>query len=234
MQAVEDSELSARISRLIRAWREDRELSQQLLADRAGISKNAVSLYERGGASPSIHQVEKIVNALRMSFSRFLQGPNGMQEDLGILDSYDMMPKDATTLVKTVSCLFFVGVPVGGFAEENSEGIREMPEDLLPHDDMVVVKINNGMMYPTLIEGDLVLVDTRVKKPKSNDVVCAEMGGATYIARFKRQDRTTGLIPDNPRYEPVTSKRMRDVTIFGQVVKLIHRDVTVANSYFPV
>lgn len=233
MKGETDGELGQRIARLIRAWREDRELSQQLLADRAGISKNAISLYERGEASPSVHQIEKIVNALRMTLGRFLQGPNGFMDEDSIVDAYDIVSERLRS-VQTTECLLFNGVPLDGFGGENAGGIYEMPESEVAHDGIVVVKIVNSMMYPTLIEGDLVLVDTRVKKPKSNDVVCAAMGGQSYVARFKRQDRTTGLCPDNPRYEPVTSKRMKDVTIFGQVIKLIHRDITLANPYFPL
>ena len=233
MRAIEGEDIESRVAQLIKAWRIERGLSQQILADRAGMSKNAVSLYERGESSPSVHQIGKIVAALNLNVIRFLAGPNGFEAGTTEVDAYDIV-EDTPRLVRTIECLLFDGVPEGGFDKENAGGVHEMPEQELAHDDIVVVRINNGMMYPTLLEGDLVLVDTRVKKPKSNAIVCALYKEKPIIARYRRQDRQVSLIPDNPRYEPVGSKRMRDAKILGEVVRLISRDVGLERPFFPV
>jgi SOS-response transcriptional repressor LexA len=198
------------------------------------MSKNSISLYENGDASPSMHQMAKIADAFGVSLITFFNGPPGFETVQDGIDAYDIVESRQQTLLSAVDVPMFSGVPTGGFEESNAEGVHRMPEDVRGSDTNVVLRVNNGSMYPTLIEGDLVLVDTNVKKPKSGAIVCAVYNEEPTLARFVRQDRRVGLVPDNPRYESQFTTRPRDILILGQVIRLIDRDAKLMKPSFPV
>ncbi len=51
---------------LLRRYRTDRELTQEELADRAGLHRTYISQIERGVKSPSLRSLEQITDALEM------------------------------------------------------------------------------------------------------------------------------------------------------------------------
>lgn len=54
------------IGDVVRAWREERGLSLSALGARAGVSKSAISYWERGQRQPSIPELEAVFDALRV------------------------------------------------------------------------------------------------------------------------------------------------------------------------
>jgi transcriptional regulator with XRE-family HTH domain len=64
-------ENSGSVGRKLRIVREERGLSQRELADRAGISANAVSLIERDENSPSVSTLQSLAAALNVKMSYF-------------------------------------------------------------------------------------------------------------------------------------------------------------------
>lgn len=61
-----------RLGRNVRRYRLERELSQEALADEAGIHRTYVSDVERGSRNPTIVIVEKLALALAVSASDLL------------------------------------------------------------------------------------------------------------------------------------------------------------------
>jgi transcriptional regulator with XRE-family HTH domain len=64
------STLTTRFGQVIKACREQRGLSQEALADLAGISRSFLGEIERGEAAPSLDTLQKLANALgeKLSF----------------------------------------------------------------------------------------------------------------------------------------------------------------------
>jgi len=58
----------------IRRLRQEKELSQEALADIAGLHRTYVGSVERGERNISIDSIEKLANALRVAVSELLQG----------------------------------------------------------------------------------------------------------------------------------------------------------------
>lgn len=50
--------------KLIREWREDRGMSQETLADAAGLHRTHISLIERGQRSARLETIYRLANAL--------------------------------------------------------------------------------------------------------------------------------------------------------------------------
>lgn len=61
------------VARRIRLLREQQELSQQDLAEACGLSRNTLSLLERGLTSPRLTTLQKIANALKVDVGAFIQ-----------------------------------------------------------------------------------------------------------------------------------------------------------------
>lgn len=58
----------------LRILRQERDLSQRRLAERAGVSANAISLIERNEISPSVATLQHLAGALSVKMSYFFDG----------------------------------------------------------------------------------------------------------------------------------------------------------------
>ena len=62
-----------RVPALLREARSEKGLSQEALADRAGLHRTYISQIERGLKSPSLKSLEQIANALGIPLSNLLK-----------------------------------------------------------------------------------------------------------------------------------------------------------------
>lgn len=79
----------------VRLLRERKKISQQALAKASGLSRNTLSLLERGYSSPTLATLQKIANALNVNISEFFQDtrrPVPANDKLG-LELSDSAPK---------------------------------------------------------------------------------------------------------------------------------------------
>ena len=96
-------ETSVNLARQIRILRERRNLSQRSLAEASGLSRNTLSLLERGQTSPTVSTLKRLASALGVNINAFfnqiddesivytksgkrsnLQLSQGMMADLGV------------------------------------------------------------------------------------------------------------------------------------------------------
>ncbi len=66
-------DLETGFGKVLRALREERELTQEALGFEAGISRNYVSLMELGQKSPSLRTLQALSNALNTSLTVMMQ-----------------------------------------------------------------------------------------------------------------------------------------------------------------
>jgi len=64
----------------VRSLRAERGLTQEQLAERAGISVDFLSLVERGKSSPSFENLEEIADALEVSVAELFSFQGGRSE----------------------------------------------------------------------------------------------------------------------------------------------------------
>lgn len=62
------SEISKQIGERIRMFRQNRELTQEKLGEKADLNVSFIGQIERGGKRPTIESLEKIVKALDITF----------------------------------------------------------------------------------------------------------------------------------------------------------------------
>ncbi len=83
------------------ALRKEKKMSQQELADMAGIHPNVLGRYERGEASPSIEMASKLANALGVSLD-YLVGNTDLELDKTLIDkvvSIQKLPDEDKTCI---------------------------------------------------------------------------------------------------------------------------------------
>ena len=71
MALYQNDAVSVNIGERLRALREERNISMRALATRSGLSANALSMIERGKASPSVSTLYKLAEALGISITTF-------------------------------------------------------------------------------------------------------------------------------------------------------------------
>ncbi len=71
MALYQNDAVSVNIGERLRALREERNISMRSLATRSGLSANALSMIERGKASPSVSTLYKLAEALGISITAF-------------------------------------------------------------------------------------------------------------------------------------------------------------------
>ena len=85
----QEDETVLNLGKQIRLLREQRRLSQQELATASGISRNTLSLIERGQTSPTVSTLKSLAGALNVEISAFFQP---YQESRVIFTKADQRP----------------------------------------------------------------------------------------------------------------------------------------------
>jgi transcriptional regulator with XRE-family HTH domain len=76
----ETSQLREKFGQKVRWLRGERGLTQEQLAERAGISVDFLSLIERGKSSPSFENLEELADALEASVAELFSFEGGRSE----------------------------------------------------------------------------------------------------------------------------------------------------------
>lgn len=119
------------------------------------------------------------------------------------------------------------------FAAEHISGYWQLPEQVLSSlairaRDTLIIPVQGNSMSPTLIEGDMVFVDTRHRWPSPDGVYAlADDFGGIIVKTLRLADNDEGdgphieIVSDNPdkdRYPP-KRRRAEDLRIIGRVVR---------------
>jgi transcriptional regulator with XRE-family HTH domain len=203
--------------RRLRQIRAEKEMSQVLLAKRAGVSRQIIQAYEkRGGHSPTLVMLIRLADALNVSVTQLL-GDQGGGLDKGSGGT------DNSTLV---AIKLFRGVP-GGMMERPGETIKVPAEVEIAVDShrVAAMEVDTDEMYPTLHKGDIVLFDYGTRSPRSRDVVIGHYAGSPFCRRWSVRDRKNYLEPDNPLYQEIEVANKKNLTIIGTVRMIIQRKI---------
>jgi len=80
MALYQHDAVSVNIGERLRELRESRNISMRSLASRSGLSANALSMIERGRASPSVSTLYKLAEALGISITSFFSSDTQKQQ----------------------------------------------------------------------------------------------------------------------------------------------------------
>lgn len=185
----------------LKYFRSLRDFSQVELAKRVGISGKQISDYEVGASKPRQSTYMKILNALEVSDQIF------SNSDLCSLDVNDLEDDQQIT-----------------FRNDGGDKIilsREFcnKNRLYPMKDLSVHKIQGNAMEETLMDGDLVLVDTTFKEILSGRIFLIFFYGEKMAVRlYRTQDGLINIIRDNEAYFDQESIKESEIIILGKIV----------------
>lgn len=187
----------------LKYFRSLRDLSQVELAKRVGISSKQVSDYEVGSSKPRQSTYMKILNALDVSDQVFSNSDLCSLE----LDDLDRDKNQVITFSNTSGDQILLST---SYCVKNN---------LLPAADLSVFPVKGNSMYPTLSDGDLVLIDNTDKDFLSGLIYLVFFYGEKTIVRLHRsQLGLVDLCKDNPSFPDRTGIGDSEFIVLGKVV----------------
>lgn len=181
----------------------------------ADFKYTTVTDWINGNSIPKIDKIEIIANFFGINKSDLIEDKS--LEDIGSID------------VELIEIPILGSIPAGTPVEavEDIQGSQLIPQDALryPEKEYFCLKISGSSMYPTYIDGDIVLFHSQYEANSGQDV-CVYVNG--YDATFKRlavHEDGLELVAINPEYENkfYTKEECQElpVRVIGVAVKLI-------------
>ncbi len=205
------------IGERVRRRRRELGITQEELAESAGVNQGYISQIERGLASPRRRTVDALAVALNM--------PQGVLLGGGA-------DHDAPQPLETRELPLLGSIPAGVPAD-SQEQLEMFP--VLRHQwspDYYCLRLSYDSMEPTLKPGDIVLVHFRpdVEPEHVQGRICACLvAGRPTLKRLSVEwrdgKRLIILRGDNPRVPPTVIDSGEDFSIQGVVVRLVERDL---------
>jgi len=214
-----------------------KELSQQGLADKIGISKSSINMYERGEREPSLETLEAFADFFNVDMN-YLLGKSGLfelsPEELASFKPREYFSPEAlvasSELMKGISN---TRIPVLGYV---AAGIPiEAIEDILDYEELspallraggeyFALCIKGASMEPKFSDGDVVIVRKQCDVDSGQIAIVCVNGDHATCKKVIKQSSGILIQPLNPAYETTfyTTEQIESIpiTIIGRVVEL--------------
>lgn len=206
-------------SNRVRELRLAKSLSQEQLAEKIGLTKQAISQYERGERNPSMTVLDALCDFFNVS-SDYLLGKDSVTLRFVGKDEIDKLESKSCVRVPVLGRVA-AGIPID--AIEDVLDWEEIPEMMAATGEFFGLRIKGDSMQPRIADGDVVIVRSQ-PDAESGDVVIVQVNGdhAT-CKRIIKHNTGISLVSFNPVYPPIvyTNEEIKSlpVTIVGKVVE---------------
>jgi phage repressor protein C with HTH and peptisase S24 domain len=205
------------------------DLSQSELARRVGISQAAIAKLLRGppAGSKFLHRIAKELH----TSPAFLTGetPDPGEDGLDLPTATTVAEQLDAVMLREVKVGFSMG---GGSIVEEWETVQMVPfsrswlrslTSSAPA-NLIVARGDGDSMMPTILDQDLVIIDTAQKLPQQQDRIWAmSYGGFGMIKRLRMlPDNSLQINSDNAAVTPISAVD-GEVSIVGRVVGIVRR-----------
>ena len=236
------------LAQKIRSLREDKEWTQGDLAEKSGVGKSSIQLYESGKGNITQLNLEKIASAFGVNVSYFLNDKMSNSLSISVHKSSPNMsisPEKSTKLQKMqmlinerenrlINLRFFpnVSAAAGYGANNDNESFKSIPVTAsflttilrIPAKQYDVINVLGNSMEPFLKDGDMVLV-LPTHEASNGEIVIANLGGDLYVKKLlkdpiKKRIRLTSM---NELYEDIVVEddELDQLKIVGVVKKVL-------------
>lgn len=199
----------------LKQLRNERGISQRQLAEFLKVAPSTISMYENGQREPNFEVLESLADFFNVDLN-YLLGKTNKTTKI-ILDS-ESSKGIKIPVLGTVPA----GIPVT--AVEDILDYEEIPKSWENQGEFFGLKIKGDSMYPTLENGDVVIVRKQSTADNGDTVVVMVNGDDATCKRYERSDAGIMLIPNNNVYAPAfyTNEEIETLplTIIGKVVEL--------------
>lgn len=200
----------------IRKIREARNLTQSELAEKAGINKSTVSMYESASRTPKLEFVKKLANALKVSVDSFYSEENVVK--FNRLDDYT---DDSKPLPNG-----FVRVPMMGYAAAGKP-LEDLNQDTAYYDvegryhvDFCITVSGDSMINAGINDGDIVFIRKMPSVPNGSIALVRIDNDRFCLKRFYKGENKVTLVSENPAYPPMVfdESNCESVSVLGLAV----------------
>lgn len=190
--------------------RKNKKITRKQIADFLGVHETTIKRYEDGDTKKlPTDRLEKIAKYLNTSIEYLM----GWDEDTKSNSKGIQIP-----VLGTVPA----GIPIS--AIEDIIDYEEIPKSWENQGEFFGLKIKGDSMYPTLENGDVVIVKKQSTADNGDTVIVMVNGDDATCKRYERSDTGIMLIPNNNAYTPIfyTNEEIESlpISIIGKVVEL--------------
>lgn len=194
----------------IKELRQKKGLTQGKLAEKLGLSRSTIAMYETHGSEPDIETLTSIANFFDVSIDYLLgkqtTKPNPKGKKIPVLG---VIP---------------AGIPIE--AIEDILDYEEITEDMAKRGEYFALKVQGDSMLPTIKDGDIVIV--RQQDDAESGKICVVMinGYDATLKEIKKDPNGIWILPHNPTsdFKPTffTNKEIIEtpVKIIGVAVEI--------------
>lgn len=203
------------IGKKLRALRKEKNLLQEDLANRTGLSQSTISAYESGEVTPSLEALEKIKAVLGEAVQTFLMDRDASKsKDYSLDKNSSSQVAEIPLLSGTVSASTFTH----SFNDWEGETIG-VPVKIAKN--KVAWRIQGKSMEAPdgggLSDGDVAIIDNNVRFSDGDWVVAESDSGVTVKKLVLMKDGSIELRPLNPNFPTICLKSDKKLDILGVV-----------------
>lgn len=202
-----------RLSDMLVYLRKRSGLSQQALAERLGITRSAIGMYETGRREPDLETLELFADYYNVDMNTLTgRDAPGLPSNV-----WPLTPMATVPLVGRIAC----GEPI--LAEENIEGYVDIPRHIQA--DFALECKGDSMVGAGIRSGDVVYIRSQPEVENGQIAAVLVDGDEATLKRFYFDGRTVQLVAENPQFAPMVfvgediAKRLR---VIGRAVAYTH------------
>ena len=185
-------------------------MSQKDLADKIGVSRSAIAMYEAGEREPDFETLEALADTFNVNMDTLLGKPS-IPINLSVLPPMNKIP-----LVGQIAC----GAPI--LADENITDYVDLPGHIRA--DYALTCKGDSMINAGIRDGDIVYI--RKQERVENGQIAAVMVGddEATLKRFYLEGNVIQLVAENPTIAPKVfiGEDMSLIKIVGLAVAYTH------------
>ena len=205
----------------LKELRQGRNITQNKLAERLGLSRSTIAMYETGGSEPDLETLKAIASFFNVSVD-YLMG-----REQKVDNNVRGMQMERSVVKVPVYGTIPAGVPIEMIEDSYIEDEEEIPSDWLKGGNTYFcLKVKGESMMPKFEDGDTLILKQQ-DDCESGDYCAVSINHSecTFKKVIKRLDGIT-LQPLNPDFAPMVYSKEQvinlPVTILG-VVKEVRR-----------
>lgn len=190
--------------------RENENMKQETLAQKLGVQRATISMYERDKRTPSPEILKKYAQIFDVTLDYILNHKSLTKgTDYTTINVYGLVP---------------AGIPLEAIEDIIDTEDISYSDGYSPYEEYMGLRVDGDSMYPDYLPGDTIIIEITPDCESGEDCVVYVNGyDATLKTVIKNSDGTITLKPINPEYPPKTyNPKDQEIRILG-VVKEIRR-----------
>ena len=201
-----------KFAKKLRQLRQEQGLSQSALAEKVGLSKSSINMYERGEREPGFEIARKIADFFGVD-TEYLLGFSPYRNKEEWLSAHPGKETRTVPLLGEIAC----GQPI--FASEEYGQFAELPSGIRA--DFCLKAKGDSMVGARIMDGDLVFI--RSQEQVENGAIAAviiEDSATLKRVYLDPKKQILSLCAENPLYPPLlySKEELEQVRILGKAV----------------